>query len=53
MGRKAQSRQDDDWPLVFSISMDGNHSGASVRFPRLRETAREYSFIVAQLGIEQ
>ncbi len=39
----------DDNPLLFITEMDSGHSGASGRLDSLRETARDYSFIIDQL----
>ena len=43
----------DDRPLVFVINMGAGHGGASGRYDRLREMARDWSFVLWQLGITQ
>jgi oligopeptidase B len=43
-------RTDDD-PLVFVINMGAGHGGASGRYDRLREVARDWAFVLWQLGI--
>ena len=47
---KLRATKTDRHPLVFSVDLSGGHSGASGRFQRFRDTAREYAFILAQLG---
>jgi oligopeptidase B len=37
-------------PLVFVINMGAGHGGASGRYDRLREIARDYAFIIWQAG---
>jgi len=39
--------------LVFSVDMTAGHGGKSGRFQRYHDTAREYAFILGQLGINQ
>ena len=39
----------DDQPLVFKITMDAGHGGASGRYDHLREIAFDYSFILTLL----
>jgi len=41
----------DEQPLVFVINMGAGHGGASGRYDRLREIARDWSFVLWQLGI--
>jgi oligopeptidase B len=41
----------DDRPLVLAINMGAGHGGASGRYDRLREIARDWSFVLWQLGI--
>jgi oligopeptidase B len=48
---KLRAMKTDHHPLVFSIDMSAGHGGKSGRFERYRETAREYAFILGQLGI--
>ncbi len=43
----------DDRPLVFVINMGAGHGGASGRYDRLREIARDWSFVLWQVGITQ
>jgi len=37
--------------LLLHVEMGAGHGGKSGRFERYRETAMEYAFILAQLGI--
>jgi len=39
--------------LLLHINMDAGHGGASGRFKRIRETAREYAFMMDLLGIDR
>jgi oligopeptidase B len=41
----------DDRPLVFAVNMGAGHGGASGRYDRLREIARDWGFVLWQLGI--
>jgi oligopeptidase B len=41
----------DDRPLVFVVNMGAGHGGASGRYDRLREIARDWGFVLWQLGI--
>jgi len=50
---KLRATKTDHHPLILSVDMSGGHSGASGRFQRLRDTAREYAFMLDQLGIRQ
>ena len=38
-------------PLVFAVNMGAGHGGASGRYDRLREIARDWGFVLWQLGI--
>jgi oligopeptidase B len=38
-------------PLVFVINMGAGHGGASGRYDRLREIARDYAFMLWEVGI--
>jgi len=40
-----------DNPLVFAVNMGAGHGGASGRYDRLREIARDWGFVLWQLGI--
>jgi oligopeptidase B len=42
-----------DRPLVFAINMGAGHGGASGRYDRLREIARDWGFVLWQLGITE
>ncbi len=42
-----------DQPLVFTINMGAGHGGASGRYDRLREIARDWGFVLWQLGISR
>jgi oligopeptidase B len=43
----------DDRPLVFAINMGAGHGGASGRYDRLREIARDWGFVLWQLGVSR
>jgi oligopeptidase B len=45
---KLRDMKTDTKPLVFSVNMDAGHGGASGRFRRQEETAREFAFILQQ-----
>ncbi|WP_235951104.1 prolyl oligopeptidase family serine peptidase [Permianibacter fluminis] len=47
---KLRAMKTDSNPLLFRINMEAGHGGKSGRFQKLRETAKDYSFILAQLG---
>ena len=48
---KLRAQKTDANPLLLHVEMDAGHGGKSGRFERYRETALEYAFILAQLGI--
>ena len=48
---KLRAQKTDGNPLLLHVEMDAGHGGKSGRFERYRETAMEYAFILAQLGI--
>jgi oligopeptidase B len=48
---KLRAMKTDDHLLVFSVNMAGGHGGKSGRFQRYHDTAREYAFILDQLGL--
>jgi oligopeptidase B len=50
---KLREMKTDDNALVFSVNMDAGHGGASGRFRRQEETAREFAFILQQFGMTQ
>jgi len=41
----------DTRPLLLCVDMNAGHGGRSGRFQRYRETAREYAFLLWQLGL--
>ena len=43
----------DNNPLVFATNMGAGHGGASGRYDRLREIARDYGFMLWQIGATQ
>ncbi|HEX4910756.1 MAG TPA: S9 family peptidase, partial [Permianibacter sp.] len=47
---KLRALKTDSNPLLFRINMEAGHGGKSGRFQKLRETAKDYSFLLAQLG---
>jgi oligopeptidase B len=50
---KLRAVKTDQRLLVFSVNMAGGHGGKSGRFQRYHDTAREYAFILDQLGLNQ
>ncbi|HYH86604.1 MAG TPA: S9 family peptidase [Pyrinomonadaceae bacterium] len=50
---KLRAMKTDKNPLLFKINMGAGHGGASGRYDALRETAFDYAFILAQMGITQ
>ena len=50
---KLRATKTDRNPLVFSVDMSAGHTGKSGRFEQYRDTAREYAFILDQLGISR
>jgi oligopeptidase B len=50
---KLRATKTDHHPLVFSVDMSAGHGGKSGRFQRYHDTAREYAFILNQLGMSE
>jgi oligopeptidase B len=50
---KLRATRTDHRPLLFSVDMAAGHGGKSGRFQRYHDTAREYAFILDQLGMTQ
>ena len=50
---KLRARKTDHNALLFSVDMNAGHGGKSGRFQSYRETAREYAFLLWQLGLER
>ena len=50
---RLRATKTDHHPLVFSVDMAAGHGGKSGRLQRRRDTAREYAFILGQLGASQ
>jgi oligopeptidase B len=48
---KLRAAKTDRNPLLLHINMEAGHSGKSGRYKRYEDTAREYAFILGQLGI--
>jgi oligopeptidase B len=48
---KLRAQKTDTNPLLLHTEMGAGHGGKSGRFERYRETAMEYAFLLAQLGI--
>ncbi len=48
---KLRALKTDDHPLVFSVDMAAGHGGKSGRFQQYHDTAREYAFLLDQLGM--
>jgi oligopeptidase B len=49
---KLRATKTDHNSLVFSVDMSAGHGGKSGRFQRYHNTAREYAFILEQLGVD-
>jgi len=47
---RLRARKTDRNPLLFCIDMSAGHGGKSGRYQRFHETAREYAFLLWQLG---
>jgi oligopeptidase B len=47
---RLRARKTDGRPLLFCIDMSAGHGGKSGRFQRFHETAREFAFLLWQLG---
>lgn len=50
---KLRDMKTDDNLLFLDTNMDAGHGGASGRFERIKETAKEYAFILSLEGIEE
>ena len=50
---KLRRLKTDHNPLLLHVDMEAGHGGKSGRFQRYRETAMEYAFVLAQLGITE
>jgi oligopeptidase B len=50
---KLRATKTDPNPLLFRINMAGGHGGKSGRFESLKDTAREYAFILKLLGVDK
>ncbi len=50
---KLRATKTDHNPLLFRINMAGGHGGKSGRFAHLKDTAREYAFILNLLGMRE
>ncbi|HXY05576.1 MAG TPA: S9 family peptidase [Burkholderiaceae bacterium] len=50
---RLRARKTDSRPLLFCIDTNAGHGGKSGRFQSYRETAREYAFLLWQLGIDR
>ena len=40
-------------PILFKVNFAAGHGGASGRYDALRETAFDFAFVLAQLGIAE
>lgn len=50
---KLRAKKTDDNALVLSVNMDAGHGGASGRFERQEEVARDFAFILQQFGMTE
>lgn len=50
---RLRDRRTDNNRLLLHINMDAGHGGASGRYRRYRETAKEYAFLVDLAGLEK
>jgi oligopeptidase B len=50
---KLRAAKTDRNPLLLHINMEAGHSGKSGRYKRYEDTAREYAFVLGQLGINR
>jgi oligopeptidase B len=50
---KLRTLKSDHNPLLLHVDMEAGHGGKSGRFQRYRETAMEYAFLLAQVGISE
>jgi oligopeptidase B len=48
---RLRARKTDQRPLLFSVDMNAGHGGKSGRYQRFREIAREYAFLLWQVGL--
>jgi oligopeptidase B len=47
---RLRARKTDEHPLLFCVDMSAGHGGKSGRYQRYRDTAREFAFLLWQLG---
>lgn len=47
---RLRATKTDQRPLIFSVDMAAGHGGKSGRYQKYQDTAREYAFILSQLG---
>ncbi|HEY3655908.1 MAG TPA: S9 family peptidase [Steroidobacteraceae bacterium] len=50
---KLRATKTDHHPLVFSVNMAAGHGGKPGRYQRYHDTAREYAFVLDQLGVSR
>ncbi len=50
---RLRARKTDREPLLFCVDLKAGHGGKSGRFQSYRDTAREYAFLLWQLGLER
>lgn len=48
---RLRANKTDENPLLLRVNMGAGHGGASGRYDRLRETAHDYAWLLAQLGV--
>jgi oligopeptidase B len=47
---RMRATRTDHHPLIFQINMGAGHGGASGRYDRLREIARDYAYMLWEVG---
>jgi oligopeptidase B len=48
---KLRAAKTDDNPLLFQVNMNAGHGGQSGRYRQVRETARDYAFLLQMLAL--
>ena len=50
---RLRAMKTDNHPLVFSVDVAAGHGGKSGRLNQYQDTAREYAFVLDQLGMSK